>query len=319
LYTKRLRPDAADGSSPAPRDAQRDAWSPTPLVRASLWVHGGTAAVLAASPTLWAEAAALLAANHAVLACGMHPQSAMLGPNLVRLPRTSAARGEVALTFDDGPDPEATPRVLDLLDEAGARATFFLIGRQALRHPHLAREIVRRGHAVGNHTHRHPFSFACWTPAAMAREIEEAQRAIADACGRAPALFRPPVGLRSPLLDPVLARSRLSLVSWSRRGCDGIVGRAEIVLRRLTRGLAAGEILLLHDGRSARAAAPGCGPVVLDVLPPLLERLSSLGLRSVPLAADALRVRPHPAAPAGATAGSAAGAASRTPAARASM
>lgn len=309
-------PHAGSGRVPSPG---RCAWSPTPAVRASLWVHGATAAAVAASPSLWMEAAALLAANHAVLACGMHPRSGMLGPNMVRLPHDLARRGLVGLTFDDGPDPEATPHVLDLLDGAGARATFFLIARQALRHPHLVREIVRRGHAVGNHTYRHPPSFAAWTPGAMAREIGEAQRAIADTCGQEPVFFRPPMGLRNPLLDPVLVRLRLSLASWSRRGYDGVIGQADIVLRRLIRNLGAGDILLLHDGRSARTADGR--PVVLDVLPPVLGRLSRLDLGSVPLTAAAgspARVSPPPAAPTGAAAGQEGGAACRTPASCAS-
>lgn len=251
------------------------------MVRASLWVHGGAAAALAASPSSWAEAAALLAANHALLACGMHPRSAMIGANLARLPTAAAEGGGVALTFDDGPDPQVTPRVLDHLDAAGARATFFLIGRRAMRHPALAREIARRGHAIGNHTHRHPLGFAAWPPGAMRREIAAAQRAIAETTGAAPTLFRPPAGLRSPLLDPVLAATGLALVSWTRRGADGVVGWPGYVLRRLTRGLAAGDILLLHDGRPARA--PDGGPVVLEVLPALLARLAALGLRSVAL------------------------------------
>jgi peptidoglycan/xylan/chitin deacetylase (PgdA/CDA1 family) len=281
-----------------------------------LLVHAAAAGTVAACPSLLAEAAVLLAANHAVLACGMHPRSGMLGPNMVRLAPALARRRCVALTFDDGPDPEATPRVLDLLDASGAGATFFLIGRRALRHASLVREIVRRGHSVGNHTYRHPLSFACWTPAAMSREIEEAQRAIADACGQWPVLFRPPAGLRSPLLDPVLAWSRLSLVSWSRRGCDGVIGMADVVHYRLTRNLGAGDILLLHDGNSARA--PSGRPVVLDVLPPLLGRLAGRGLRSISLTEAAL-VSPRPAAAAGAAEGGEGGATSRTSASRASM
>lgn len=274
--------------SPEGSDASLE-WRPTPLVRASIWLHAGTAAAMVACPSTWAEGATLLAANHAVLACGMHPRSALLGKNLVRLPMAAAQRGFVALTFDDGPDPEATPRVLDLLDLAGAQATFFVIGCRAQKHPALAREILRRGHAIGNHTQRHPLGFACWPPASMRREIEEAQRAIGDVCGQAPTLFRPPAGLRSPLLDPVLVASGLSLVSWSRRGYDGVVGRAGLVLRHMARGLAAGDILLLHDGRSARARHGG--PVVLDVLPRLLERLRDLGLRSVPLSAAAASLK----------------------------
>ena len=234
---------------------------------------------MAANPSWWPDLLGALAANHAVLACGMHPRSRMLGPNLTRLPLASSAM--VALTFDDGPDPEVTPRVLDLLDAHGATASFFAIGHRAARHAALAREIVRRGHGLENHTYRHPLSFASWHPGAMLRELLAAQHAIADACGQAPQFFRPPAGLRSPLLDPVLAMVGLSLVSWTRRGYDTVSTRPADVLRRLTRGLAAGDLLLLHDGRSARAEDGT--PTVLAVLPGLLARLQESGLRAVSL------------------------------------
>ena len=288
-------------------------WSPTPVVRASLWLHAGALAAVAVQPSWWPGALGAIAANHAVLACGMHPRGRMLGPNLARLPPEAARLGLVALTFDDGPDPEVTPRVLDLLDAHGAGASFFAIGRRAARHGALAREVVRRGHAVENHTHRHPLGFAAWPPGAMLREVAAAQRAIADACGREPRFFRAPMGLRSPLLDPVLAAAGLSLVSWTRRGYDGVRSRPEGVLRRLTRRLSPGDVLVLHDGRCARA--PDGRPVVLAALPGLLARLEAAGLRAVSLT-GALDAAAR-AATAGA-AGPAAGPASRGPAARAS-
>jgi peptidoglycan/xylan/chitin deacetylase (PgdA/CDA1 family) len=249
-------------------------WSPTPLARASLYVHGLGAAALAAQPGAWPAVLGLLACNHAVLACGMHPRGSLLGPNLTRLP-ASAGRS-VALTFDDGPDPEVTPRVLDLLEQHGARATFFVIGRRATRHASLLREMRRRGHDVANHTHRHPASFACRSPWGLWREVTDAQHAIADACGQAPRLFRAPMGLRSPLLDPVLAAEGLTLVSWTRRGYDTVARRPARVLDRLTSGLAAGDILLLHDTAEGRDAEGR--PMVLAVLPALLERLAAAGL-----------------------------------------
>ena len=149
----------------------------------------------------------------------MHPRGSQLGPNLVRLPGSMA--GAVALTFDDGPDPEVTPRVLDLLDRHGANASFFVIGRKAARHGALLREMLRRGHTVENHSHHHRWSFACRGPWALRREVVLAQRAIAEATGVAPRFFRAPMGLRSPLLDPVLAMEGLQLVvldpAWLRR------------------------------------------------------------------------------------------------------
>lgn len=246
---------------------------------ASLAAHGASAAVLAAMPQLWPQLLGLLALNHAALACGMHPRGTLLGANMSRLPQGQG--NSVALTFDDGPDPEVTPRVLDLLDAFGARASFFVLGERADRHPHLLREMLRRGHDVENHTHRHPYGFACMGPVAQWREIRQAQEAIAAACGRAPHFFRAPMGLRNPLLDPVLAAEGLQLASWTRRGLDTRRRPPERILARLTRRLAAGDILLLHDGSSARDAAGR--PLVLEVLPALLRRLAELGLTAIAL------------------------------------
>ncbi|MDJ0389525.1 polysaccharide deacetylase family protein [Roseomonas sp. E05] len=231
-------------------------------------------------PALWPWVLCGLAANHLALTlAGMCPRSPLLGPNLSRLPQACASAGQVALTFDDGPDPEITPRVLDLLEAHQARASFFLIGQRTARHPALVREILRRGHSVENHTHSHPLHFAALGPGGQRREILRAQAAILEA-GGAPRFFRPPVGLHSPFLAPVLAGTGLRHASWTRRGADGAIGAPARVLRRL-RGAGAGDILLLHDGNS-RPDAQG-RPVVLAVLPILLARLRAAGLSPVPL------------------------------------
>ncbi|UFN47992.1 polysaccharide deacetylase family protein [Roseomonas sp. OT10] len=257
-------------------------WVPTPAVRASLWLHGAGLLALGAAPGVWPWVLGVLAADHAVLGLvGMRPRSTLLGPNLSRLPPASAARGEVALTFDDGPHPGVTPRVLDLLETAGATASFFLIGERATRHPALVREILRRGHDVQNHTQTHPLSFALRGPFAQRREILRAQAALMQAGAEAPRFFRPPAGLRNPLLDPVLAGAGLGYVSWTRRGADALLADADRVLRRLLQGLAAGDILLLHDGTWRKDAAGQ--PVILTVLPRLLAALDAAGLRGVSL------------------------------------
>jgi peptidoglycan/xylan/chitin deacetylase (PgdA/CDA1 family) len=264
-------------------------WRPAPLPRASLWLHGAGAAAVAVQPGLWPQVLGLLACNHALLAALMHPRGRLLGPNLVRLPEA----GAVALTFDDGPDPEVTPRVLDLLDAAGARASFFVIGARAERHPALLREILARGHGVENHSQTHPAGFAAHGLWALRREVGRAQDTIAGITGIAPRWFRAPMGLRSPLLDPVLSGQGLRLVSWTRRGYDARRRDPQRVLRSLAGGLAGGDILLLHDGNAARDSRGH--PIVLSVLPPLLARIRAAGLTAVSLA-------PAPAGPAGAAA-----------------
>lgn len=233
-------------------------------------------------PTLWPWALGAVSANHLVLGgAGMVPRSRMLGPNVVRLPAAAAHRGEVALTFDDGPDPEITPAVLDLLDRHGMQASFFCIGVRAASFPDLVRDIARRGHSVENHTFSHPSGFACYSPARLAQELARTQATITALSGKAPVFFRPPMGLRSPLLEPVLSRLGLRHVSWTRRGYDAVWRNPESVLQRICRGLAGGDVLLLHDGHCARTRQGQ--PVVLEVLPRLLDRMTAAGLRSVAL------------------------------------
>jgi peptidoglycan/xylan/chitin deacetylase (PgdA/CDA1 family) len=259
------------------------AWRPAPAIVVSFLLHGAAVAALAVSPRLWPWILAAVAANHLVLfAAVFWPRGRLLGPNLVRLPAAAAARNLVSLTFDDGPDPEVTPRVLDLLDRYGMRASFFCVGEKAAAHPEVVREIARRGHGVENHSRGHSWAFAFYGLVRLRREIETAQSLIGAAAGRAPSYFRAPMGLRSPLLDPVLARCGLHHVSWTRRGFDATMHDPGGVLQRLTAGLAAGDILLLHDRGDTRTRDGT--PVVLAVLPPLLQRLKSQGLTSVTLA-----------------------------------
>lgn len=257
-------------------------WKLTRALQASAVLHGAAALGTLALPAAWPWALGAVAANHAVLTvAGLLPRSALLGPNLTRLPDAAAARREIALTLDDGPDPDITPRVLDLLDAAGARASFFCIGRRAREHPALCREIVARGHRVENHGDSHSWAFSAFGPGRMKADIAAAQATLADITGQAPRFFRPTAGLRNPFLDPVLAALDLTLAAWTRRGYDTREGRPDIVLGRLTRKLAAGDILLLHDGHSARM--PSGQPVILALIPPLLRILAEQKLRPVTL------------------------------------
>jgi len=270
-------------SSPdSPNTTTARPWRLSPLLRVSAGIHAGGAAALALAPHAWPLVAGALVADHlAVVAAGVHPRSTLLGPAISRLPSDARSRREIALTFDDGPDPVTTPKVLDLLDARSARSTFFCVGRKVAAHRDIAAEIARRGHRVENHSYRHRNAFWFLPPASLRDEIERTQEAIASATGRTPRLFRAPAGIRSPLLEPALARAGLDLVAWTRRGFDTVSGRADRILARLVRGLAAGDILLLHDGSSARGASGN--PVLLEVLPRLLDAVEAAGLRPVPL------------------------------------
>ena len=254
--------------------------------KASLACHFGAAAAAIALPGAWPWALGAVAANHVALtAGGLWPRSRWLGSNWTRLPDAAVARGEMALTIDDGPDPLVTPAVLDLLDRHEARATFFCIGARARAHRELCREIVGRGHSVQNHSDRHSHLFSLLGPRAMAREIATAQEVLAEITGEAPRFFRAPAGLRNPFLAPVLQRLDLQLVSWTRRGFDTVRRDPAAMLARLGRRLAPGDILLAHDGHAART--DGGTAIVLAVLPDLLARIGAVGLVPVTLPAAA--------------------------------
>jgi len=255
---------------------------PSGFLLGSAAAHVAAAVTLAAAPGWWPWLVAGLVADHALIAAaGLVPTCRLLGPNLRRLRSDAADRGDVALTFDDGPDPEVTPRVLELLEAAGARATFFPVASRAVEHPDLVRAVAAAGHRLGNHTWSHPAGFWFLPPAGVALEIDRAQEALAALGGVAPRWFRAPAGIRSPWLQPQLARRGMGLVSWSKRGYDTVSRNPERVAVRLLDGLEAGDVLLLHDVSRSRTRAGR--PVVLEVLPRVLDALGSRGLRSVPL------------------------------------
>lgn len=197
---------------------------------------------------LWTLAATFV--THAALLYGtLRPNNRFFGPLLTAIP---APRGdEVWLTVDDGPDPHDTPRLLDLLGAADARATFFVRGDRASAHPELVREILRRGHGLGNHTDTHPqAAFWCLGPRRMAREISGCQATLRRLTGMVPTLFRAPVGMVNPFVHPAARACGLRLVGWSARGFDGVSGATPPeVVRRILADLRPGGIALLHEGR----------------------------------------------------------------------
>jgi len=192
----------------------------------------------------WATAGAVLFGGAAIGAWGaVYPQSQLFG-------RTACMTGDastVALTFDDGPNPAATPALLDLLDMYGARATFFLIGRHVRSFPALAREIAVRGHAIGNHTETHP-SLIFLPRAKLRGELERCHDAIFQAAGCEARWMRPPFGFRGPQLGGVVRALGYSGVAmWSKWAWDWKPQPVAPVIRRLQR-VSGGDIVLLHDG-----------------------------------------------------------------------
>jgi peptidoglycan/xylan/chitin deacetylase (PgdA/CDA1 family) len=207
------------------------------------------------------------------------PTSRGFGPAICRFRTT---RSEVWLTIDDGPDPATTPRVLALLEKHQARATFFLVGEKAARHPELVRQIVQHGHTLGNHTHTHPQA-SFWTAslARTGREMDRCSEAIHESVGQAPRWFRPPVGLKSLALHRALAARDLELVLWSARGYDTKTRQPGRAVRRILRTLAPGAIILAHESGPADSQR-------LPVLAALLMALDEAGYRCVLPAAEQL-------------------------------
>jgi len=208
------------------------------------------------------------------------PGLAVYGDVLSRGPRT---RPEVALTFDDGPHPETTRRVLAILREHGVTATFFVLGEKARAHPDVVREIVQAGHGLGLHGYTDDRLYSLRSSARVAADLENARAALHDAAGIATALFRPPVGFVSHAVALAADRAGLTLVGFSARTRDGSPhAEPQAVLARAERALSNGAVLVLHD-------APERGehvPASLAVLSELCRELGRRGLR--PVTVDAL-------------------------------
>lgn len=219
------------------------------------WRVGLPALLLSHAPFVWAT---------------LVPDSRLLSPVLARLPGNAKA---VWLTIDDGPSRD-TLAILDLLDAHTARATFFVVGERAAARPQLAREIVHRGHVVGNHSATHPQAwFWALSPRRIDQEIACTQTTLRELTGSAPRWFRAVVGMANPFVAAALKRHGLARVAWSARGYDALASDPASVVARIERSLAPGAIVLLHEGaRHGRN---------VEVLALLLQRLDALGYRSV--------------------------------------
>jgi peptidoglycan/xylan/chitin deacetylase (PgdA/CDA1 family) len=226
-------------------------------------------AVLVQVPTIvlgWRHGWEWAVASQAVLAVvwgggTFLPNSPLFGPVFRRV------EGEdVLLTIDDGPDPVDTPALLDLLEKHGKKAVFFVIGDKVRRYPDLAREIVRRGHELGNHTMTHPAgTMWCAGSARTRREIVECSRAIDEVTGIRPRWFRAPAGHRNWFTHPVLREQGLELVGWRKRAFDAVLRDMPWIVKRLTTDVRDGDILLLHEAT----------PIAKEVMEGVLVGLSS--------------------------------------------
>lgn len=211
------------------------------------------------------------------LAC-MVPSSQVIGPSLVRGPEASRS---VVLTFDDGPAPPFTERILDILAEHRISATFFLCGKNVESHPEVARRIVREGHTIGNHTYSHPFLFL-HSSKFMADEIDRAQEAIERVTGVRPTLFRPPYGARWFGLMPILRKRGLRMVMWSVAGFDWKY-KTQAIIRATTRRLHPGALILLHDGHEQPPPTGIDQSSTVEALPAIIEAATRAGLEFQPI------------------------------------
>lgn len=216
-------------------------------------------------------AATVTAASATVISIGTFVPSARLWGNIISR-GTSKNPPRVALTFDDGPTPGGTDCVLDVLAEMKVRATFFVIGKNVERHPDLLRRIDAEGHLIANHTFDHRrlsvFGRAGW----WRKQIERTDAAIKRVIGRRPAMFRPPVGHKTPWTMHAVRKSGHAMVTWNVRSFDGLKSATpQKILDRLLPRCRAGDIVVLHDGvepgrqRELRMTVEAVRPLILGL------------------------------------------------------
>jgi peptidoglycan-N-acetylglucosamine deacetylase len=233
----------------------------------------GSSALLTATPLAMGASAAFLA----VLTDGIfRPSSSVLYPTISHGPRNLPL---VALTFDDGPDPEVTPAVLDALGSSGARATFFVIGRHLQQHSAIGARAVAEGHELGNHSWTHSYFQNFYRTGKQDEDVGRSTRLIQQLCGTTnEPLYRAPVGLKSPPLARVAHARKLTVVAWSLHSRDTISRNAESVATRVLARIAPGDIVLMHDGHEREGQHRR---LAAAALPMILRGLKERGLRSV--------------------------------------
>lgn len=221
------------------------------------------------------------------------PASAVFYPTLVR---GRADRPQVALTFDDGPDPEITPAVLDILADHQARASFFVIGRYLERHHALGERLHREGHELGNHSWQHSHFQNFYSATGHGAEIDRCARLIKSVThsSREP-LYRPPVGLKSPAMSRAAHKRNLTVVAWSIHSRDTMNRDPRAIAHGVINRIRPGDIVLLHDGHDREQQHR---PLIRQVLPLLLQGLRERGLGSVTV--SELSGETRPATPSGA-------------------
>ena len=222
--------------------------------------------------------AGVLATAGAAAYQAMAPSAQWYGATFVSGPRGSK---RIALTYDDGPNDPHTYRLLEVLEKHGARATFFLIGRYVQQRPEIVREVVKAGHAVGNHTFTHP-NLAVTSVIQNRLQMEECHRAILEATGEAPRLFRPPFGGRRPATLKIARSIGLEPIMWNVTSYDWQVPPAEKIVKTCVRQMRGGDVILMHDGSHRAFGADRVQTVLATEM--LVERYQADGYEFVTVA-----------------------------------
>lgn len=160
------------------------------------------------------------------------------------------AGNAIAITFDDGVDPVMTPKVLDVLNRYDAKATFFIVGEKAVRHPEIVRRIVADGHGIGNHSYFHKWNFPLKSTSKIFNEIEMCKLALQKTVGFDTILFRPPFGVTNPMVGRAARKAGVVSIGWSIRSLDTMGHSIAQVRERVARQVKSGQVILLHDNRA---------------------------------------------------------------------
>ncbi|MDU1890197.1 MAG: polysaccharide deacetylase family protein [Dysgonomonas sp.] len=152
----------------------------------------------------------------------------------------------VALTFDDGPDPEQTHKILDILKKYDVKGCFFCIGNKVKDNPEIVRRIINEGHLIGNHSYTHTFSFPLYSVKRITEELQSTEKEIEKITGKRTLLFRPPFGVTNPTIAKVIKKLDYITIGWSIRSLD-TKGNEEKALKRIQDKIHPGAVILLHD------------------------------------------------------------------------
>ncbi len=221
------------------------------LCAVTLFLGLGYRGLVSRKHSLCLSLAGIVLAGAAFLAAVL-PGNHVYGATVAELP---AQEKVVALTFDDGPNPVYTEKILAVLAEEKVPATFFVLGEQARKHPALVRKTAAQGHEIGNHSDRHG-DVMRMSQAELAGDIARANKAIEQATGSRPRYFRPPHGFRDPMVLAEAERQGLTLVNWSVICRDWLNPGVDVLVDRVQQAVAPGAIILLHDGDGLKQTAP---------------------------------------------------------------